>query len=260
MLLHSFSVHYFWISSAVLQLILVAVILRKDLQREFPFFLGYTAYRASTALVLFYLDHAPQVTPEQFGYANWVHQLGCIIFRFAVIYELFIAVTKPYPELKSIFVSVFRGGTVMLAGIALAVAWYADRGPYLSRLWVGLMIVDRAASIVQCGLLVSLFAFSNYLRLSWRNFAMGLALGLGIFAAVDLATAAIRLEMASYPIPTQERLMITINWVTLSTYQACVLMWLTYALLPQRATQVCEVIPEHDLESWNDELERLLHR
>jgi hypothetical protein len=105
---------------------------------------------------------------------------------------------------------------------------------------------------MQCGLLALLILFSSYLRLSWRSQVFGIAAGLGIFASVDLATAALRVRTgaaaANY----------VFDFVTMSTYHCCVIIWLVYFLLPESPGQVPKDLPKNDLEQWNTELQRLL--
>ena len=62
--------------------------------------------------------------------------------------------------------------------------WPGSR-PYRTRpVWTSIYrLVQRTLRILQCGQLVFLFLFSNYFRLSWRNRAFGIALGLGILPA-----------------------------------------------------------------------------
>jgi hypothetical protein len=53
---------------------------------------------------------------------------------------------------------------------------------------------------------------------------------------------------------------VALNFFTMSIYHLCVLLWLGYLFVPEPAVQHIEVLPSSDLESWNDELERLLQR
>jgi hypothetical protein len=44
----------------------------------------------------------------------------------------------------------------------------------------------------------------------------------------------------------------------MATYHCCVLVWLLYVFVPEPAPDVVKELPEHDLEQWNAELQRLL--
>ena len=45
----------------------------------------------------------------------------------------------------------------------------------------------------------------------------------------------------------------------MGVYHVCVLIWLAYLWLPERVSQFAvKSVPEHDLETWNEELQRLI--
>jgi hypothetical protein len=114
--------------------------------------------------------------------------------------------------------------------------------------------LDRTVSVLQCGLLISLFLFSRYFALSWRSQAFGIALGLGIFASVELAVSAVALHLGTF----SNR---TVILITMATYHCCVLIWMFYLLLPERTAYFTRrELPKQDLEVWNQELQRLLQR
>ncbi|HEX6505913.1 MAG TPA: hypothetical protein VF011_21960 [Terriglobales bacterium] len=251
---------FFWIASVIVQLAVAVVLIRRRLHREFPVFFAYTIFRASTSAAMFLLYREHFYVGHLYGYTNLVHETGCIILRFAVIYELFVAVLGRYPTLRDSAGPLFRWGTAALLVIAVTVAIYHKLGPNGNVFDAALNLMDRTADIIQCGLLLALLVFSRYLRLTWRNYAFGIAAGLGIFATVDLATAAILMESRNIPPEQQYQLAIKMDLISMAGYLFCVLIWLAYALLPEPAAQVAEQIPEHDLASWDHELERLLQR
>lgn len=256
----SLAAQFFWVASPTLQLLLATLMLRRRLQREYPLFFAYTVFRAVTALLLYVLFQHHFVASHWYGYGNWIHEIGCIILRFGVIYELFTVVLSAYSALKDTADKLYRVGIVVLLILAVVVAISQRLGPYASPLAAGLNLIDRTADIVQCGLLLALIFFSRYLRLSWRSFGFGIAIGLGVFATVDLAAAAILLESARVPAVEQVRLQATMSLISMGAYLLCVVVWLVYALLRDPVPHDPQNIPEHDLEDWSQELQRLLQR
>jgi hypothetical protein len=147
----------------------------------------------------------------------------------------------------------FRGVTVvlLLAGVGLAAL---IPGKSVSFLMLATDTLNRTVSLLQLGLLLSLFIFSRYFALSLRSHAFGIALGLGTYASVQLATSAVLLYMGSSSSPLP-------NFITMATYHCCVLVWMFYLLLPERSAYFTRrALPKHDLEVWNQELQRLLQR
>jgi hypothetical protein len=214
-------------------------------------FLAYTITDIVLSMALFIMDHSPSVTGHEYWKAHLCFTAVCIVLRFAIIREVFFHVFHAYPGLADMGPAIFQGALLilMLAGVAMAVS---APGNGLNPLLSGIHVLDRTVGLMQCGLLALLAAFSSYFRLSWRSHVLGIAVGLGIFSSVDLATAAIRVATgvaaANY----------VFDFVTMATYHCCVLIWLGYLLLPEPSRHVVKDLPENNLEEWNTELQRLL--
>jgi hypothetical protein len=115
-------------------------------------------------------------------------------------------------------------------------------------------VLEQTIYIVECGLILFLFALVAYFKLTWSRSSFGIALGLGISACVHLATWALA---ANGNFSAQYRTLL--DFVHMAAYHVCVLIWFYYILGPQKSTTKSPVtMPEHNLELWNRELERLL--
>ena len=253
-------VYSLWLSSPVSQLVIAAVMFRRSLHREFPMFFSYTLFRAITVLLIFPLSRFHLLTHAQYYDAGWVHETGCMLLRFAVIYELFRVVSNPYSDLNKVTIGLFRWGTAALLLVSVIIAASLRANPPNGWIDAGLNILDRTVDLVQVGLLLIMLLFVRYLRLSWRSYSFGIAVGLGIFAAVDLITSAVLAQSGAIPGGQQKHLTGAIDLINLAVYQACAFIWLVYALLPERVPKTMASVPEHDLDAWNHELERLLQR
>jgi len=247
---HTLLWNYLWIAPHALQLLIVVVMLRRGLFREFPVFFAYTVFDILTEGTLFVLDHKGSVSSAEYWTAYWIF-LGIETgLRFAIIFELFSSVFKSYPALKQFTRISFRIATVILLFAAVVVAARApDDGtlPLLSRVHV----FDLAVDVMQSGLLLLLVGFASYFGLSWRSPAYGFAFGMAIFASVDLATEALRVWsgwQAGY----------AFDFVDMATFHCCVMIWLVYLLLPETVHRDVKGPPANNLEQWNAELRRLL--
>lgn len=247
---HSFLWHYLWIAPHVLQILVVVAMVRRGLAREFPVFLAYTVFQVLEEGTLFMLDHSAAVS----GYQYWcAYSVGMAIdatLRFAVIFEVFRSVFQNYPGLRHLCRLVFRGAIVVLLFAAVVVAARAPEiglSAFLSRIH----IMGLSVSVMQSGLLILLVGFSICFGLSWRSLAYGIAVGLGIFSTVYLATEAMRVwtgPVAGY----------AYDFVIMASYHCSVLVWLVYVLAPETACRTVEELPQNSLEQWNAELQRLL--
>lgn len=247
------SYYYLWIGPhLLLASILVAMFLRR-LHRQFPMFFLYAAFEVLQWGVLFGIC----LSSIGFGppYVR-VYSIGLGIstaIRFAVISELYRHFLRRYPALNGPGRYLFCGSIVVLLLIA-AIVGVSAPATSPNFLFNATYALDRTVSVLQCGLLISLFAFSRYFALSWRSHAFGIALGLGIFASVELATSSVWLHLGYFG----DR---TVNLFTMAIYHLCVLIWMFYLLRPERATSyVLNPLPKNDMEIWNNELQRLVQR
>jgi hypothetical protein len=261
MTLNHLAYYYLWVAPHVLQSILLVVLVRRGLHRQFPMFVFYTGFEVLQCGVLL----AVSQRLSNFGpvYVQ-VFAVGLALstaIRFGVIYELFRHFFQRYPALTGPGRFVFRGATVLLLLIAVALAISApggaadkiSRAATYSALDVTTLALDRAVTMLQCGLLVSLFLFSRYFVLSWRSHAFGIALGLGVFASTELAISAVRLYVTD---PHN-----VLDLFVMGAYQVCVLVWMFYLMSPARESQYSlKKLPDHDLEIWNRELQRLIQQ
>jgi len=175
------------------------------------------------------------------------------ILRFGVILEILRQLASNYVVLARVLKPLFRWMTIGLLIAALAVAVYAG-GNRANHSWFVMNMLDRTALILQTGLLTGLFLFSRYLTLSWRNQVFGIALGLGVYATVDLITAAISAQSGYWRVEL-------LDYISMAAYHCSALIWIFYLLCREPVRPDVDNLPgQHDVEAWNQELERLLHQ
>lgn len=253
MTLASFFWYYLLITPHLLFVGVVVALLRQSLYRQFPAFLAYAAFEVIQTIVMLPVILSSITTGSHYAYTYSIALAVSTSLRFGVIHEIFAHIFRNYSAIRYFGKPLFRWATVGTLLAALLLAVYTG-GNDLDRLMLVVRLLDRTASILQCGLLVGLFLFASYLGLSWRNHVFGIALGLGIFASVELAASAIRSH-------TGFEYNALLNYVTMATYHVCVLIWLFYLWVPERSPQYAvKTLPEHDLETWNNELRRLIQQ
>jgi Ca2+/Na+ antiporter len=169
------------------------------------------------------------------------------------VYEIFAHVFSAYPALERLGTLLFRWATAVLMVVAVALVAYTT-GSELNRISVAVGVIDRAVSIVQCGLLVFLLLLARFLKFSWRTYAFGIALGLGFFASVQLVSTAIQ----SY-VGVMTHLQF-FDLVSMATYHCCVLFWIVALYLPEKKTARVTSVPSQGLEHWNEALQQLLQQ
>jgi hypothetical protein len=243
--------YYLWIVPHLLLAVVLGALIWRKLYRQFPIFSAYLAFELVQFLVLFTMAKLQSVTNLQYALAYSVGLALSIALRFGVIYEISAHLFRNYGVLGRFGKPLFRWIATALLPLGLLFA-YASGGHDVTRLVSVLAVLERAASILQCGLLLGMFVFSSYLGLSWRSYVFGIALGLGIFASVELAVSAIRSETGFI----YGR---SLDYLTMATYHCCVLIWAFYLWAPERSSQYAlRVLPQSDVETWNKELQRLM--
>lgn len=245
--------YYLWIAPNVLLALFLLLFLRRRLHLQLPSLLLYVTVQLGGFLVsvVFKL-----MSPFPIRAYQWV----CLIFAngLLALAELW-AVYELWDKLVFSRSSLARLGRLLLScSLAALFLGAAGISPTLSR--VGLDRVanvyetlDFSSSLVLTGLLVVLSVFSRALRLSWRNWIVGITLGFGIIASVQLSSAAWRAALG-------EKAFIPVDIAQGFAFQFCVLVWLVYLLLPERPKFSGSGPRVEDLECWNEQLQQITRR
>ena len=96
-----------------------------------------------------------------------------------------------------------------------------------------------------------IFFFANYLRLTWRHYVFGIALGFGLIASIELSALALRSQfgMTVHTI---------FDFLRRGSYDAAVAIWLRYLLSPEPERPTIQVLPAQELAKWNQALLQLI--
>ena len=250
---HSFLWYYLWVAPYVLVIVLASLMWRREMQRQYPFFVAFTVTGAVAQLILYVADISPAVSPEAWWRIFWGGLIVEGILKFALIGEIFTYALSSYSSVAKLSRFMIRGvGVALILTAALAAAY----APASSRFGIisGAHILEQTIYLIETGLLAFIFLFSAYFRLTLARPVLGISLGLGISACVHLATWAL---LANGGLPESKKVLL--DFVNMGTYHACVLIWFYYLLFPQKIVAKLAVpLPENNLALWNRELERLL--
>jgi hypothetical protein len=244
---------YLWIAPHALQAVLALMMVQRKLIREFPVFFAYTVFEVVQFLLLFVADQWPRISADQYVAVWMAGSAISIALRFAVVHEIFNNVFRTYPALQEFGGVLFRWATAVLMIVAVMLVGYSS-GTEIDKFTLTLTIIDRAVSIVQCGLLVLLILLARFLSFSWTSYTFGIALGLGFFASMQLGISALRTHLGITVATT------LLDYISMGAYHCCVVFWIISLLLPERKPSKANAAPSHDLEHWNNALQRLLHQ
>ena len=242
--------YYLWIAPHILLGLVAVLMVRRKLCKDFPLFLCYAISEVlqTAALFAFFYVHSSL-------YYSYVFMIGgglIVAFQFGVIHEVFENVLGDSAALKRLATFLFRWATALLLLVAVAVAAYTSGGG-ANRLTASIRVTSKIVSIVQCGLIIFLLLFVRYFRLSWRSYAFGAALGLGIYASVSIVTSAIATQFGN-------SMTGIFDLIEMGTFHCSVLIWLFYLLMPEPEPRKVDAVNLEDVQTWNRELQRLLQQ
>jgi hypothetical protein len=245
--------HGLWIARVGLEAVLLMLLVRRRFYLQFPMFSLFIAWAVLQGTTLVTMDFTSN-GPIYY----WTYVRCAIVddsLGFAVIYELFRRVLRDYPVLSSTGRSLYRWAIFVLIMAALIFARTAPpagQGKLISTVYE----LQSTVRLLQCGLLAFLFVFVQSFHLSWRNRALGIALGFGISASVSLALAAIRSQIETISPDETKNIL---NLVSQMGDICGVAVWIAYVAAREKMSGPKIVtLPEHDMGSWNRELRRLL--
>lgn len=215
-----------------MQLFVLAIMLKRKLRPEFPLFFQYLLV-SSVALSVAVVFHAFAIQPFWLTCVDWVVSLIGLLLVFAVLYEVFINVLKPYSALLDLGRMLFRWAAVFLLVAAFLTVFATisalaanNRLGNLSSFESLRLLIDHSLRVMQCGLLFLLLLFEKRLGLSWRSRGMAIALGLGSSAAVALAASFLK-SLATTAISSSE-----LDVLNAAFYLAVTLFWAVALIRP----------------------------
>jgi len=172
------------VAAAGVQAFTLRVLNQRKLRSEFPIFFRYSLFCivASAILLIPFVVSCPQ-----YFYVFWSLTAVSMVLEFAVLYELLVNALKPYSALIDLGKMLFRWAAVFLVLAALLTA-LATAGSGDHKMVAAMQLLQRTVRLMQCGLLLLFFGLEKRLGLSWRTHSMSIAMGLGIYAAVDLSS------------------------------------------------------------------------
>src|SRR5579859_3400587 len=240
-----------WTAGIVLQVILAVVLLFRQTWRVFPIFAAYAFFNLFEAAIA-YSIYSVYGNKLAYFYVYWACEAISTILGFAVVYEVFGALFSTHQALRRLATNVFRTAVVILIILGTVVIYaqpQADRTAFGS----AVMVVAEATRIVEVGLLMFLFLFSTAFGLHWRGQIFGIALGLGLFAAVDLVNVTLRSYFGNGAADI-------LNLAGVAVFCLSILMWTIYLWTPERVGVSHEIPERAQLEQWNQAVMELIHR
>src|SRR5271165_670452 len=241
MRMHSLD-YVIWCITPILMSLIAASIWRRRLHKQYPYFFNYVVFQ-----VLSFLIEFPLRNWINYYYVYWTVQALAVVVSFAVLLEIFRDAFRPYEALRDLSLILFRWCALvvlLVAGMWAITSW---RGNQLDNFTNAIYLVDRSIRMMQCGLVLFMLLFSEYLGISRRNVLFGIAVGFGFFAAVNMLVMTALTNHSFLSKPNLGRL-------SGSAYIVSTLIWLAYTALPVTARSGAKQ-PAQATQKWDHALD-----
>ena len=239
---------FLWLFPTAIEVGIVLFVLYRGLWRRLPIFFTNMIFQVGRTAFLFLARKNVYV----YFYGYWITELiGCLMILW-VSKELFDNVFSRHLGLRRLGNILFKGS--LLVGFVSAALWSQilpamDTAHVLS----AILMLKRAVTFVQAGMLASFFIFSFALGLAWDHYVRGVALGFGLYGTAELS-AMIAKTIYGRAAGTPA------NWLIMSANNCCILIWAYYFLFPGKKCDNLETaIPDNRmLREWTDMLVAVL--
>jgi hypothetical protein len=235
-----------WVTPAFVFTFLAMTMVRRGLRKQFPFFFSYTVFQVLSFLAQFAVYH---YWPSRYFYEYWTGAALSIGLSFAVIYEVFTEVFRPFDGLRDLGAVLFRWAAVVLvlAAVLMFLAGSVTPGSVATRIMVAL---ERSVRMMQCGMVLLMILCAPYLGLRGRHRVFGIGVGFGILAAIDLLAVAVFGKLG-YSSTT------FFNLMRMTAFNFSAILWTVYFLRPEPARQpALQLAPS---ERWDFALSSAMH-
>lgn len=247
----NFASYALWLVLPPLQVAIAYRMWRRKNYLDYPIFFAYTFEQLARFAVLFYWYRLHASTAYMHAYAAF--QAIEAILQIGIVCELYSDVFRPYEGIRHFGPSFLRWASVFFLFLAIVVAAYSTGGDAYKFLG-NLFAFERSLEIVQAGLLVVLVIASSIMALQWKPRTLGIALGFGLFTAVNLIAYTVRFELG---MSTQHSLSLVCN----AAYDFAVLIWVrAFYAMPKLVPKLEPRPADWDPHSWNEALSEYLHR
>ena len=232
-----------------------AVFLRRSMRRDYPWMFAYLCVRAVTAVVIDFIRYGPLVaSPDTYTKAffvvYWVSCLISAVLLFLGCLDVYRQAMVPLQGLARMGTTIFRWAAIASLLVTATTLTSINSGPQMM-MKVGVQLM-RCAGTAELCLLTLLLLSLNAIGLSVRSRPFGIALGLGLMAAIDSAQSLTAgLQIASNPA-------VQLGF-EIATF-ASLGLWIAYAALPEPARKTVTVRADSAIYKWDQIASALGHR
>ncbi len=239
----------------LLSVVLFAVFTRSDLRKSFPWMYSYLLVRAMTAVIVEFLLFGPLLASPMaytkiYFVVHWSSYLMTAVLLFLSCLDVYKQAMKPLPGLVRMGTTIFRWAA--LASILVTATTFTSV-PLGPALLTGVCIqFMRCVGTAELCVLAFLILSMKAIGLSPRSRPFGLALGMGMMAAIDCVQSIVA-AMGSTMNPGLQAVFEAGSVLTLG-------LWTAYAVLPEPVRKTVTLPVNSAIYKWDQIASALGHK
>jgi len=248
--------YYLWVAPHLLLVPAVVLMFRRGLHKDFPIFFSYLIFEFVQFIVLFslyivYFEFLHyQVPPQTTIIADLIGRTGSIALHFGILQELFEWPVAHNPQLRGTTARMLKwvsGILIVVALLFIGSLYYHTVGHRLVPAYATL----EALNLAQCGVIVFIFLWYQYLGLRMTPFVFGIVLGTGVTACSEPLIHAWSDSLAF------KRTLLP-NELGMVAFHLTVLIWLYYAYAQKKIMLSAGSLPTPRLREFAANSERIV--
>jgi len=210
-----------WIGSTIMECLIVGIMLRRNLVRQFPIFFSSIVFDLLREITFPVVAHFSALA---YGYCFWFSIPVEYIIAFGVMWEAFRYALGADAKIPPKALRFFVLASIALVGLATFLVLHPDIPT--SNLSGLVLTLQRSIDLFRCGMLLLLWIFAARLDITWQHHVWGIVCGLGIYSVGGLIVVAIHAITGT----------VTGDWLSLIrqfSYLAATIVWTVYLWRPE---------------------------
>jgi hypothetical protein len=246
-------VRFLFYLPVALELVIAWLLLKRRLHREVTWFFIYIVFQIVGTCLLYPLYEARNVIGYFFG--MWVFEGISVTMAFMVILETFRLSVAQYKSVRRIGTRLLVLAALLSIVVALVLTPYGAQASTAMMKFI--LVTERSLRIIQLVILVTMFAFSSYLALSWKHYVFGIALGYGLYAAANLACYTYLAYVGVAANAKGSTIGANVSLLDSASFSCAVAIWLIYLLQREPKGPGLPPTANQDLQEWSEALSDL---
>lgn len=239
----------------LLSIAVCVMFFRPSLRKNYPWMFAYMCLRAITGVAVWFLLYGPLLASPMtytkiYFVVHWTSYVISAVLLFLGCLDVYRQALAPLQGLVRMGTTIFRWAAVASILVTATTLTSLSSGPTLL-IKIGILLM-RCVGTTELCLLALLGLSMKAIGLSPRSRPFGIAVGLGVMAAIDCAESSV----AVLQIVMNPRIQSLFEAATLLT----LVVWTVYSAMPEPARKTVTVRADSTIYKWDQIAQALGHK